>query len=62
MAASRASSTWDRYKAAIRSFEKFSESKNSVFLANTRELSKRIRFLGFENKKFKSEHGKALHL
>jgi hypothetical protein len=25
MAASRASSTWDRYRAAIRSFEKFSE-------------------------------------
>jgi hypothetical protein len=29
MAASRASSTWDRYRTAIRSFEKFSESKNS---------------------------------
>jgi hypothetical protein len=28
MAASRASNTWDRYRAAIRSFEKFCESKN----------------------------------
>jgi hypothetical protein len=31
MAASRASSTWDRYRAAIRSFEKFSELKNLPF-------------------------------
>jgi hypothetical protein len=28
MAASRASGTWDRYRTAIRSYEKFCESKN----------------------------------